>query len=58
MVAFAMFNRATLARRRLIATGSTGLLLERKVGLEVERMLSGVEGGDAQIAARVAQGRR
>lgn len=56
MVAFAMFNRGTLSTRRLIATASTGQLLERKVGLEVERMLSGVEGGDVQIAARVAQG--
>ena len=56
MVAFAMFNRATLSTRRLVATASTGQLLERKVGLDVERMLSGVEGGDVQIAARVAQG--
>jgi methylglyoxal synthase len=56
MVAFAMYNRATLASWRLIATRSTGELLVRKVGLDVERLLSGVEGGDLQIASRVAQG--
>ncbi len=56
MVAFAMYNRSTLASWALIATSSTGQLLERKVGLRVERMLSGVEGGDLQVAARVAQG--
>ncbi len=56
MVAFAMFNRITLSRWNLIATASTGDLVARKVGLEVECMLSGVDGGDVQIAARVAQG--
>jgi methylglyoxal synthase len=56
MVAWAMFNRATLAGWPLVATESTGRLLEIKVGLAVERVLSGVEGGDLQIAARVAQG--
>jgi methylglyoxal synthase len=56
MVAFAMYNRSMLATWRLIATSSTGQLLERKVGLKVERVLSGVEGGDLQVAARVAQG--
>ncbi len=56
MVAFATFNREKLAQFRLIATATTGGLLVDKVGLEVERLLSGPYGGDAQIAARVAQG--
>ncbi len=56
MVAFAMFNREVLLRCHVVATDSTGRLLERKVGLSVDRMLSGVEGGDVQIAARVAEG--
>lgn len=56
MVAFATFNREKLAQFRLIATATTGGLLIDKVGLEVERLLSGPYGGDAQIAARVAQG--
>jgi methylglyoxal synthase len=56
MVAFAKFHRLWLADRTLVATESTGRLLERRVGLRIERMLSGVEGGDVQIAARVVQG--
>ncbi len=56
MVAFAKFHRSSLAARKLMATESTGRLLERRVGLPIERMLSGVEGGDVQIAARVVQG--
>ena len=56
MVAFATFNRDKLAGFNLIATATTGRLLTEKVGLEVERMLSGPLGGDAQIAARVVQG--
>jgi len=57
MVAFATFNREKLSRYHLIATGTTGKMLHEKVGLEVERMLSGPLGGDAQIAARVAEGK-
>jgi len=56
LVAFAMYNRSALARWDLVATQSTGRLLEQKVGLRVECVLSGVEGGDLQIAARVATG--
>lgn len=39
----------------LIATGTTGSHMER-AGLEVERMLSGPYGGDAQIASRLVEG--
>ncbi len=56
MVAFATFNREKLKSYHLLATSTTGTLLRDKVGLEVEIMLSGPMGGDAQIAARVAQG--
>jgi len=56
MVAWATFNRDRLEGYRLIATNTTGKLLQEKVGLQVERVLSGPLGGDAQIAARVALG--
>jgi methylglyoxal synthase len=56
MVAFATFNREKLMGFNLIATATTGRLLIEKVGLDVEYLLSGPHGGDAQIAARVAQG--
>lgn len=56
MIRFAREHRETLARFRLIATGTTGERIQQATGLAVERMLSGPYGGDAQIAAQVAQG--
>ena len=56
LVAWATFNRETLGRFRLLATRHTARLMQDKVGLTVEWLLSGPEGGDAQIAALVATG--
>lgn len=56
LVAFATYNRNALAKFHLVATATTGRLLTEKVGLEVETVLSGPQGGDTQIAARVAEG--
>jgi len=56
MVAFAMSQKAVLEQYHLVATSTTGEILIDKIGLNVERMLSGPIGGDAQIAARVAEG--
>lgn len=39
----------------LVSTGTTGLKVE-KAGFKVTRFLSGPIGGDAQIAARIAEG--
>ena len=55
-VAWATFNRDTLGQFELIATRHTARLVRDKVGLDIEELLSGPEGGDAQIAARVATG--
>jgi methylglyoxal synthase len=55
-VAWATFNRETLAQFNLIATRHTARLVRDKVGLEIDELLSGPEGGDAQIAALVATG--
>jgi methylglyoxal synthase len=54
LLAWATFNRETLNRFELVATRHTARLLERKVGLAVQELLSGPEGGDAQIAALAA----
>jgi methylglyoxal synthase len=54
LVAWATYNRDALTRFRLAATRHSARLLQQKVGLDVEELLSGPEGGDAQIAARVA----
>ena len=56
LVKLALRFREVLARYELIATGTTGARVEEATDLNVMRMLSGPIGGDAQIAARVAQG--
>ncbi|NWG20959.1 MAG: methylglyoxal synthase [Chloroflexi bacterium] len=56
MVTFALRHRERLAHCHLIGTGTTGERVATATRLAVERMLSGPMGGDAQIAARVAQG--
>jgi methylglyoxal synthase len=55
LVAFALQSKALLAGCHLIATGTTGGRIASETGLDVELMFSGPLGGDAQIAARVAE---
>ncbi len=50
------FNRETLAQHRLYATASTGAVLERQLGLRIEKLESGPAGGNQQIDAKIAQG--
>jgi methylglyoxal synthase len=57
LIAWATYNRQRLSEFELVATATTGTLLRDKVGLDVESVLSGPMGGDAQIAAMVAEGR-
>jgi methylglyoxal synthase len=45
LVAWATYNRGTLCDFALVATRHTARLLRDKVGLEVEPLLSGPEGG-------------
>ncbi len=56
LVAFATYNRERLRTCDLLATSTTGSLLQEKVGLDVQRVRSGPLGGDAQVAARVVEG--
>jgi methylglyoxal synthase len=54
---WARFNRGTLARHELYATGSTGALLAAELELPITRFLSGPLGGDQQVGAALAEGR-
>lgn len=56
LVAWATFNREALAGVSLVATRQTARLLAKKIGLAVGELLSGPDGGDAQVAALVAVG--
>ncbi len=56
MMEWAEFNRATLARHELIATGTTGRLLEASLDRPVKQVLSGPLGGDQQIGAMISEG--
>ncbi|MDR1118313.1 MAG: methylglyoxal synthase [Bifidobacteriaceae bacterium] len=57
LLKWAEFNRETLARHTLWATGTTGTMLEYELGLPVHRLLSGPVGGDQQIGAMIAEDR-
>ena len=57
LLAWARFNRETLARHDLCATGTTGALLARELALDVVRFRSGPLGGDQQIGAAIVDGR-
>jgi len=54
---WARFNRGTLAKHELLATGTTGTLIADELDLPVHRFLSGPLGGDQQIGAAIAEGR-
>ena len=56
LLAWAAFNRERLREHHLWATGTTGLLLEHHLGLEIHRLQSGPLGGDQQIGALIADG--
>lgn len=56
LLEWAQVNRDLLTRYELYATGTTGGLLQEKLGLPVNRMQSGPLGGDQQIGARIASG--
>lgn len=54
MVQFCIAYCGLLSRHLLCATGTTGKLVSEATGLQVQRFLSGPQGGDQQIAARIA----
>ena len=56
LVEWALFNKALLANHELCATGTTGALLERILGLPIVKFQSGPLGGDLEIGARIAEG--
>lgn len=56
LVSFVRDHSKKLSNYNLIGTRDSGTLVQ-KAGLKIKRLLSGPKGGDAQIAAEVANGR-
>ena len=57
MLEWARYNRGTLSKHELHATGTTGGLIADQLDLPVHRFLSGPLGGDQQVGAAIAEGR-
>jgi methylglyoxal synthase len=56
LLAWARYNRDTLSRHELFATGTTGGILAKELDLPITRFLSGPLGGDQQVGAAIVEG--
>lgn len=54
MVQFCIAYCGVLSKHNLCATSTTGKMVVEATGLNVQRYLSGSQGGDQQIAARIS----
>ena len=54
MIDFCIAYSGILSKHNLVATGTTGTVISEATGLNVQRFLSGPQGGDQQIGARIA----
>lgn len=56
MLEWAKYNRDILAQHIVLATGTTGKLLEQALNIEITKLQSGPLGGDQQIGAKITEG--
>ncbi len=56
LLAWAKFNKDTLLKHQLFATGTTGKVLEKELSCKIKICESGPLGGDQQIGSRIAEG--
>lgn len=54
MTQFCIAYCGILSRHSLCATGTTGKMVAEATGLKIQQFLSGRQGGDQQIASRIA----
>lgn len=54
MIDFCIAYSGILNKHTLLATGTTGSVVAEATGLSIQRFLSGPQGGDQQIGARIA----
>jgi methylglyoxal synthase len=55
LIEWSLFNRETLSRCELLATGTTGQRIAEATRLRIDLLLSGPLGGDAQVGAMLAE---
>jgi methylglyoxal synthase len=55
LVKWSLSHKAQLSKFNLVATGTTGGLLQKELGLDIHRFNSGPLGGDQQIGALIAE---
>jgi methylglyoxal synthase len=56
LLEWAGYNRELLARHDLLATGTTGKLLEDALKVPIVKLQSGPLGGDLQIGSKITEG--
>jgi methylglyoxal synthase len=57
LIEWAEYNRKVLSLHELVATGTTGTLLENQLGIPIKKVYSGPLGGDQQIGSMIAEER-
>ena len=54
LIQFCIAYCGILSRHNLCATGTTGKVVSQATGLDIHRYMSGSQGGDQQISARIS----